>query len=45
MDGYQIGGKQAAYANKKYQGHRALPACIFDDLAAALHKLVLIYIK
>jgi hypothetical protein len=38
MDGFQIGlnGKQAAYGNKKYQGHRALQS---------LHELVLIYIK
>jgi len=37
MDGYCIGlnGKQAAYANKKYQGHRVLPATIFDELATA----------
>ena len=37
MDGYHIdlNGKQAAYANKKYRGHRVLPANIFDDLIAA----------
>jgi hypothetical protein len=37
MHGYHIGlnGKQAAFANKKYRGHRVLPANIFDELATA----------
>lgn len=37
MDGYRRGldGKQAAWANKKYHGHRVLPAGILKDLEKA----------
>lgn len=37
MDGYRRGlnGKQAAWANRKYRGHRVLPAGIFDELKEA----------
>ena len=37
MDAYRKGlsGKQAAWAGKKYRGHRVLPASLLDDLAAA----------
>ncbi|KII90431.1 hypothetical protein PLICRDRAFT_106718 [Plicaturopsis crispa FD-325 SS-3] len=35
MDGYRKGldGKQAAWASKKYRGHRVLPESLFRDLA------------
>ncbi|KAG2159097.1 uncharacterized protein EDB93DRAFT_1237838 [Suillus bovinus] len=35
MDAYRKGlnGKQAAFATKKYRGHRTLPLSVFDDLA------------
>ncbi|KAG2029280.1 hypothetical protein BDR03DRAFT_881230, partial [Suillus americanus] len=35
MDAYRKGlnGKKAAFAAKKYHGHRTLPLTIFDDLA------------
>ena len=37
MDGYQRGlnGKQAAWANKKYRGHRVLPESILRELDSA----------
>lgn len=37
MDAYRKGlnGKQAAWANKKYHGHRMLPNSIMDDLDLA----------
>lgn len=37
MDGYRRGlnGKQAAWASRKYHGHRVLPADIFDELKDA----------
>ncbi|KAI0286343.1 hypothetical protein BC826DRAFT_918043 [Russula brevipes] len=37
MDGYRKGlnGKQAAWASKKFHGHRVLPESILRDLAAA----------
>ena len=37
MDAYHQGlnGKEAAWASKKYRGHRVLPASLFDDLRKA----------
>ncbi|KIK72914.1 hypothetical protein PAXRUDRAFT_179652, partial [Paxillus rubicundulus Ve08.2h10] len=37
IDAYWKGlnGKQAAYAARKYHGHRTLPLSIFDDLEKA----------
>ena len=37
MDAYRRGlsGKQAAWANKKYRGHRVLPDSILEDLEMA----------
>ena len=37
MDAYRkrLTGKQAAWANKKYRGHRVLPNELFDALAKA----------
>jgi hypothetical protein len=37
MDAYRRGlnGKEAAWASKKYRGHRVLPESIMADLAAA----------
>ena len=37
MDAYYQGlnGKEAAWASKKYRGHRVLPASLFDDLRKA----------
>lgn len=37
MDAYRRGlsGKQAAWANKKYHGHRVLPHSILDELEKA----------
>ena len=37
MDAYHKGlnGKQAAFAVRKYCGHRTLPLSIFDDLEKA----------
>ena len=34
MDAYRKGlnGKQAAYAGKKYHGHRVVPDSIYDEL-------------
>ena len=34
MDAYRKGlnGRQAAYANKKYRGHRIIPETIWKDL-------------
>jgi hypothetical protein len=36
MDAYRKGlnGKQAAWANKKYRGHRMLPQGIMEELEA-----------
>ncbi|KAJ7582440.1 hypothetical protein C8J56DRAFT_791426, partial [Mycena floridula] len=41
-DGYFNGltGAQAAWANKKYQGHRTLPPSWKDDLAKGFVKIV-----
>ena len=38
MDGYQQGlnGKQAAWASKKYQGHRVLPETILEEIELEL---------
>jgi hypothetical protein len=37
MDAYRKGltGKQAAWANKKYRGHRVLPNDVLEELAKA----------
>jgi hypothetical protein len=37
MDAYRKGlnGKQAAWAGKKYRGHRVLPDTLLDDLSKA----------
>ncbi|KAF8184748.1 hypothetical protein BJ912DRAFT_853053, partial [Pholiota molesta] len=37
MDAYHKGldGKQAAWASKKYRGHRVLPESLMDDLMKA----------
>jgi hypothetical protein len=37
MDAYEKGlnGKQAAWASKKFKGHRVLPESIFHDLNQA----------
>ncbi|KAJ7576208.1 hypothetical protein C8J56DRAFT_762018, partial [Mycena floridula] len=37
MEAYRLGltGKQAAWAAKKYKGHRTLPTMLMDDLEAA----------
>jgi hypothetical protein len=37
MDAYHKGldGKQAAWASKKYRGHRVLPESLMDDLIKA----------
>ena len=37
MDAYRKGldGKQAAWASKKFRGHRVLPASIMEDLDTA----------
>jgi hypothetical protein len=37
MDGYRLGmnGKQAAWASKKYRGHRVLPESIMQELDEA----------
>jgi len=34
MDAYRQGlnGRQAAYANKKYRGHRVIPESVWKDL-------------
>jgi hypothetical protein len=38
MDGYRKGlnGKEAAWASKKYRGHRVLPAGIMDEAKAVV---------
>jgi hypothetical protein len=37
MDAYRkkLNGKQAAWANKKYRGHRVIPDTILDELEKA----------
>jgi len=32
---HKLNGKQAAWASKKYRGHRVLPKSLMEDLAKA----------